>query len=83
MKALIIDGIVFAQKMTEAGMEERQARALAAELSALLRENVVSDLVTKEFLKSEMARLKAELVLLFFGANAVMGAAIMLANKFL
>lgn len=87
MRPLVIDGIAFAEKMSEAGMDEKQARALASELSSQLRKNVVSELVTKDYFRSElnaaMSKLKAELVLLFFGANAVMGAAIILANKFL
>ncbi|MEO1280172.1 MAG: hypothetical protein AAFV69_00400 [Pseudomonadota bacterium] len=87
MKALIIDGIAFAEKMSQAGMDENQARALASELSSQLRDNVVDELVTKEYLRTELSaalsRLEAKLVLLFFGANAVMGAAIVLANKFL
>ena len=87
MKALIIDGIAFAEKMSQAGMDENQARALASELSSQLRDNVVDELVTKEYFRTELSaalsRLEAKLVLLFFGANAVMGAAIVLANKFL
>ncbi len=67
-----IDTLAFAQRLKEAGADERLAEAIAEGLGS----TDISDLVTKRDLDVKIAELKSELLKWMFGAMAAQTALI-------
>ena len=84
--ALVFDTHRFVKRLTDAGMEEAVAEALADEQANLLRENLATKAglaATEAKLMERMAELKAELLKWTYGALIAQAGIIVAAIKLL
>lgn len=61
MEAIIFDTLAYAEKLTSAGMPEKQAKAIAEAQADILSKNVLSNVATKADLKELEIKLETKM----------------------